>query len=271
MSDYNISLDDILEERFNYFMEFLKREGINKKVILVTSLSPSITLPALTMLLGSIAEFLNMINNDTIYIPIPMLTTLPIIFYLLYEHKNSYAAYLPLLRIINVRVNTLESDINNISEKLVGKNINNNFLILLDVSGDNTIVYPILVRDVNDAKRTLALSFVDIILSHEISHALVGSSEIKASSLGYLMFYITRGDEKQYIEKYIPRNLLKCKEYINNNKKYDQYIIGECFANVMLNENKNINVKEKIEYIKSLKDNDIIRIVESRLTEYNIS
>jgi len=126
------------------------------------------------------------------------------------------------------------------------------------------------------------------VLLHEKGHHIVGRNrwddeEFSASALQYIM-YIDMHGLLEYPEthKIIKENIIECKKYVEtfallgyhivigdlleSKLKYvvsilreAPYELGECHANIIIDRNKNLNIKDTVEEVKKLSPLDAIK------------
>ena len=192
----------------------------------------------------------------------------------IWEYDNSNAYYLPFLRSIYIKKNTIKETTNDLINEIYSKNIEikEDDIIAINFSGDNTVYYPVYIdKDKNNIEEIISRPFIKRVLAHEKSHQIVGKSEIKASASGFLAYFdmyklYKYGKAKEVVR----RNIKRCMEYVESNNKYDPYTIGECYGNIVLYKNNfSINIREEIEKLKHMKDKDIIKEVKNYTLNYS--
>ena len=215
-------------------------------------------------------EISNMLEHNINYIPLSPLIWNAILFWTLWRFSISYGIYVPIMKTIYIIKNPLERDINKILDNLNSKNINGPSIIRIKSSEHSVVIYSI-YTDGNNIKDAVKKSMIDIVVNHEIAHSVVGISELKASALEYILyFYKNKLYKYPKIYEIIEENVKRCKKYVEETKKYNPYDLGECYANIIINENKqspNINIKNIIRKIKHLSKKDVINTIKN----YNIN
>jgi hypothetical protein len=275
MSKYPYDLDSIIRNSFNETIKYLGDNGINnRKPILRITNSPYlnehtlISLATVTILYYN--EISNMIEHHTNYIPISPLIWTAMLFWSLWRFNISYGIYVPIMKTIYIIKSPLKRDIDKILDNLNSKNINGPSIIRIKSSEHDVVIYPI-YTDGNNVEYAVTKSIIDIVVSHEIAHSLVGISELKASTLEYILyFYKNKLYAYPKIYEIIEENVKRCKKYVEETRKFDPYDLGKCYANIIINENKqspNINIKNIIRKIKHLSKKDIINTIKN----YNIN
>jgi hypothetical protein len=211
-----------------------------------------------------------MLEHNINYIPLSPLIWNAILFWTLWRFSISYGIYVPIMKTIYIIKNPLERDINKILDNLNSKNINGPSIIRIKSSEHSVVIYSI-YTDGNNIKDAVKKSMIDIVVNHEIAHSVVGISELKASALEYILyFYKNKLYKYPKIYEIIEENVKRCKKYVEETKKYDPYDLGKCYANIIINENKqspNINIKNIIRKIKHLSKKDVINTIKN----YNIN
>jgi hypothetical protein len=275
MKNCRYDLDSIIKNSFKETIEYLKYSDINnRKPILRIINSPYLNENTLISLAISILLFYNEIPNmleyNTIYIPLQSLIWAATALWISWRYKIAYGAYAPIMKTIYILKHSIKKDIDKILDNLGSKNINGPSIIRIKSSEHSVVIYPI-YTDGNDIEDTVTKSIIDIVVNHEIAHSLVGISELKTSALEYILyFYKNKLYRYPKIYEIIEENIKRCKKYVEETKKYDSYDLGKCYANIIINENKqspNINIKNIVEEIKYLSKEDVINIIKS----YNIN
>ncbi len=130
-------------------------------------------------------------------------------------------------------------------------------------------------------EKDIAEFYAGSVILHEIGHRIVNKErwdddEFSASALQYIM-YIDMHDLLKYPEthKIVKENIIKCKKYVvmfallgyrmviedlpQNLLKYANELkigapdeLGECYANIIIDRNKNLNIKDVVEEVKKL-------------------
>ena len=145
-----------------------------------------------------------------------------------------------------------------------------------------------LYTDGNDIEKDVTEFYAGNIIRHEEGHHIVDrkrwdDGEFSASALQYIM-YIDMHDLLKYPEthKIIKENIMECKKYVEmfallgyhivigdlpeSKLKYvvsvlkeAPYELGECYANIIIDKNKNLNIKDAVEEVKKLSTLDAIK------------
>jgi len=183
--------------------------------------------------------------------------------------------------------NRLEERINEISNTLGTININRPSIIRLKLPSSDVVYVP-LYTDGKNIKEDIAEAYVKHIIFHEGGHRRVNREkwddrEFSASVLQYIM-YIDMNDLLKHPEthKIIKENIQECKEYVEtlaefgyhtaiedlpestikyiiNVLKRSPYELGYCYANIIIDRNKNLNIKDVVEEVKKLSPLDAIK------------
>jgi len=275
MNKYSYNLDSIIRDSFKETIKYLRDNGINnREPILRITNSPYLnenTLIYLTFVtILSYNEISNMLEHNINYIPISPLIWTAMLFWTLWRFRTSYGVYVPIMKTIYIMKHLIKKDIDKILDNLNSKNINGPSIIRIKSSEHSVIIYPI-YTDGNNIENAVAKSIIDIVVNHEIAHSIVGISELKASALEYILYFYKN---KLYIfpkiYEIIEENVKRCKKYVEKTKKYDLCDLGKCYANIIIDENKqspNINIKNIIRKIKHLSKKYVINTIKN----YNIN
>jgi len=275
MNRHPYNLDSIIKNSFKETIKYLRNNGINnREPILRIINSPYlnentlISLAIVTSLYYN--EISTMLEHNINYISVSPLIWTAILFWTLWRFSISYGVYIPIMKTIYIIKDSLKKDINKILHNLNSKNINGPSIIRIKSSEHSVIIYPI-YTDGNNIEDVVTKSIIDIVVNHEIAHSIVGISELKASALEYILyFYKNKLYTYPKIYEIIEENIKRCKKYVEETKKYDPYDLGKCYANIIINENKqspNINIKNIIRKIKHLSKKDVINTIKN----YNIN
>ncbi len=278
MNKYSYNLDSIIRDSFKETIKYLRDNSINnREPILRIINSPYLnenTLIYLTFVtILSYNEISNMLEHNINYIPISPLIWTAILFWTLWRFRISYGVYVPIMKTIYIMKHSIKKDIDKILDNLNSKNINGPSIIRIKSSEHSVIIYPI-YTDGNNIEDAVAKSIIDIVVNHEIAHSIVGISELKASALEYILyFYKNKLYTYPKIYEIIEENVKRCKKYVEKTKKYDLYDLGKCYANIIINENKqspNINIKNIIRKIKHLSKKYVINIIKNHNINQNL-
>ena len=190
------------------------------------------------------------------------------IFILLFVSQGNLGLYFPNKKIFIIK-KQLEKTINRILGELSNNNIKDSSIII-KLSKNSIISYPFYL-DMKNIKNNIMKTVTDIIIAHEIGHAVIRSigskGEWKASAFEYLVYFY-KNEFYNYPEVYkiIEENIKVCKTYIEENKKLNIYELGRCYGNIIIHKNKqltNINIKDIIEEIKNLSKKDVIDTIKN--------
>jgi hypothetical protein len=262
---YNERLDDILiKEEYEKIEKYLKKINIKKeaklKIAKGIKLPPEINLYLFTVIpiiLGSIYDYI-----DIIHASIASVIYITPLFFKIWKARRAIAYYSSLTGSIYYKKKSLEEKINGLLNAFYSSNIKikEKGVIGLEISGDHVVLYPVYInKNKNNIKEIISKAVIDAIFSHEVSH-LFFDSEKKASALGFLLYYkINKLLKHKKARKIVRKNIKRCVEYVINNKKYDDFSIGECYANIDLYRNNfSIDINKEIEKLKYMDDKDII-------------
>jgi len=165
----------------------------------------------------------------------------------------------------------LEKTVNEILDDLDNNNDIKDFSIIdIKLSKNSIILYPSYV-DIKNIKNNIIKTVTDVIMAHEVGHAIIHSivskGEYKTSAFEYLV-YFHKNEFYNYPEVYkiIEKNIKICKSYIEENKRLNIYELGRCYGNIIIHKNKqqtNINIKDIIKEIKKLSKKDIIDTIKN--------
>jgi hypothetical protein len=264
---YNLDsiLDKIIEDSFEKTIKFFEKNGIStdKK-------------PKLKIIESPYIGIYDVIKYHIHYSPIPSIVEIALTFRMMWKYRRSWGLYAqpsrtvyiikkPLKRNIYRLLNTLYTH-RIIVENLSSKNTEGYFISGIRLSELSNIIYPAYINW-NDIKNVAAKIPVDITMNHELSHFFISMNELVASTLEYLIYFY-KNEFYKYPEAYkiIKENIKECKEYIEKEKKSSSYELGRCHANIIIHENKELkelNIKDTIEKIKYLSEEDIINEIKS--------
>jgi hypothetical protein len=273
MNKYRYDLDSIIDESFKEVIKYFKKEGIIKREPLLIKGNSFFNIPTMSILsVGAVlaySEISNMLKYHTFYIPISLIIWSIPSFWVLWRYKYVYGSYTPVIKVIHTMKDTLKMTIDNVLDALSSKNISGPSIISLKSPALGIVEYPV-YTDGNNLKKDIAKAIAELTLIHEVAHSIIGISEWKASTLGYLVYFY-KNELYKYpkVYKIIERNIKKCKEYIKEEKKPNPYNLGFCYANIIIYKNRStgLNIKDIIKEIKYLSKKDVINIIKS----YNIN
>jgi len=145
-----------------------------------------------------------------------------------------------------------------------------------------------LYTDGKNIEKDVTEFYAGNIILHEEGHRIVDRNrwddrEFSASALQYIM-YIDMHDLLKYPEthKIIKENIMECKKYVEtfallgyhivigdlpestlkyivNVLKEAPYGLGGCYANIIIDRNKNLNIKDVVEEVKNLSTLDAMK------------
>jgi hypothetical protein len=198
--------------------------------------------------------------------------------------KNEYADGLSVSRTGEIYIieDRLEKNIDETLKlnRLHSININGPSIIRVKLPPSEVIYTPLYTERKNIEKDIVEL-YVSDIIRHEMGHHIVkkdrwDDDEFSASALQYIM-YIDMHDLLKYPEthKIIKENIIECKKYVaifavlgyrmvvrnlpqslleaaNELKGRAPYELGECYANIIIDRNENLDIKDVIEEVKNL-------------------
>jgi len=275
MTIYNERLDDILiKEEYKKIENYLKKINIEKeaklKIARGIKLPPEINLYLFTVIpiiWGAIYDYIDIIQAS-----IASVLYVTPLFLKIWQNRKTVAYYSSLTGSIYYKKKSLEKMINRVLNTFYSSNIKikEKGVIRLGFTGDCIVDYPVYInKNKNNIEEIISKAVIDIIFSHEVSH-LFFESEKKASALGFLLYYnINKLRKHKKARKIIRENVKRCVEYVINNKKYDDYSIGECYANIDLYRNNfSIDIKKEIEKLRYMEDKDIIAEVKDYAFNY---
>ena len=259
-------LDSILgrniEESFKSTIKFLKENGISidKKPKLEIIESPS-------------RVIYKLIKSHISGEPIPSTVYIDLIFRMIWEHGRIWGLYIQPLETVYIIKKPLKETTFRLSNSLYENRIigNGYSIIGIRLSKYSNTIFPAYINWGNDIKNTAAKITVDIIMGYVLSRAFISEDELVASASGHLI-YIYKNDElynNPIAYKIIKGNIKQCKKYIEKEKKLDSRDLGGCIASIITYENdKNeqsskVNIKDMIEKIKYLSEEDIINEIKS--------
>ncbi|MCG2868610.1 MAG: hypothetical protein L7H07_00855 [Candidatus Nanopusillus sp.] len=290
-NDYN--LDWIIKNSFKDTIEYLNNNGIKTgRLQLIIAKPPYLFFSRLLALLISLTliygfSFYEIISNMTYPTSLKTfslsfsISTLPIAsYYKKLIDQTSIGFYSPITREVYIKEKALRKNIDKILNNLSFMKIIRPSIIGLE-SDISKLTYPVYING-NNIKKDIAKAFIDIIVSHEIAHSLPYMDEWepflikewKASALE-LLIYFYKNAYHRYPEAYkiIEGNIRTCKDYVEDKNPLnieEDYDLGRCYANIIIDKNKwssKINIKDLIEEIKYLSEKDVINIIKS----YNIN
>jgi hypothetical protein len=176
----------------------------------------------------------------------------------------------------------LEKNIDEILKlnRLDSININGPSIIRVKLPPSEVIYNPLYIEGKNIEKDVVKL-YVSDVIRHEMGHHIVkkerwDDDEFSASALQYII-YIDMHNLLKYPEthKIIKENIMECKKYVaiftvlgyrmvignlpqslleaaNELKGRAPYELGECYANIIIDRNENLDIKDVIEEVKNL-------------------
>ncbi|MCG2882746.1 MAG: hypothetical protein L7G81_00335 [Candidatus Nanopusillus sp.] len=286
-NDYN--LDWIIKNSFKDTIEYLNNNGIKTgRLQLIIAKPPYLFFSRLLALLISLTliygfSFYEIISNMTYPTSLKTfslsfsISTLPIAsYYKKLIDQTSIGFYSPITREVYIKEKALRKNIDKILNNLSFMKIIRPSIIGLE-SDISILTYPVYING-NNIKKDIAKAFIDIIVDHGIAYSLLDKAfltkEWKASALE-LLIYFYKNAYHRYPEAYkiIEGNIRTCKDYVEDKNPLnieEDYDLGRCYANIIIDKNKwssKINIKDLIEEIKYLSEKDVINIIKS----YNIN
>jgi hypothetical protein len=268
-------LDRILiKNEYKNIINYLKENNINKRVRLRIIEGYKLPENLILYFLIGILLIRAAIYDYTIYIPISSAIYAIELGYEILMFRRATAYYSPFTRSIYFKKKSLEEIINNLSNNFHSNNmkIKEDNIVALKFTGDRIVYYPIYVdKNKDNIEEIISKVVIDAIGAHEISHKIIGRSDIKASDLGYLIYFdINELYKYEKAKEIVRKNLENCVEYIKNNEEYNPYSIGECHANITLYKNNfSIDIKKEIERLKHMKDKDTINEIKNYVLNYS--
>jgi len=289
------NLDKIIKDSFKDTIEYLNNNGIKTgRLKLIIVKPPYLFFSKISTLLNSSTfiygfSFYETISNMT-YHNIPSLIAFSLPFSILalsiasYYKKlidpTSIGFYSPITREVHIKEKVLRKNIDEILDNLIFMKIIRPSIIGLQ-SDLSRLAYPVYING-NNIEKDIAKALTDITVDHEIAHSLPYMDEwkdflikeCKTSALEFLIYFYKNAYYKYpEVYKIIEGNIRTCKDYVENenlpNIKED-YDLGRCYANIIIDKNKRsskVNIKDLIEEIKYLSEKDVINIIKS----YNIN
>jgi hypothetical protein len=198
--------------------------------------------------------------------------------------ENEYVDGLSISRTGEIYIieDRLEKNIDEILKlnRLDSININGPSIIRVKLLSSAVTYTPLYTEGKNIEKDIVEL-YVSDVIRHEMGHHIVkkerwDDDEFSVSALHYIM-YIDMHDLLKYPEthKIIKENIIECKKYVaifavlgyrmvignlpqslleaaNELKGRAPYELGECYANIIIDRNKNLNIKDVVEEVKKL-------------------
>jgi len=307
MNEYMYNLDRIIKDGYNLEMiiknsfedtiEYLNNNGIKTgKLKLIIAKPPYLFFSRTLALLISLTsiygiffyEIISNITHPNIYslktfsssfsFSISALSIA--LYYKKLIDQTSIGFYSPITREVHIKEKVLRKTIDEILDNLSFIKIIRPSIIGLQ-SNLSILTYPVYINE-NNIEKDIAKALTDIIVDHEIAHSLPYMDEweaflikeCKTSALEFLIYFYKNAYYK-YPEAYkiIEGNIRTCKDYVENKNLLnieEDYDLGRCYANIIIDKNKRsskVNIKDLIEEIKYLSENDVINIIKS----YNIN
>ena len=207
------------------------------------------------------------------------------------ENEKAAATSVPETKEIYIIKDRVEKGIDEILNELGPTNINGPSIIRLGSPLFGVVSAPLYTNGKN-IKKDVAKVVASNIIIHEAGHLIVKRNrssdwELSASALEYIM-YIDMYNLLKYLEthKIIEENIVACKKYIeklislvdyltdkknfpkSSPEKYVNvfrrapYNLGECYANIIIDRNKEspcINIRDVVEEVKSLSISDALK------------
>jgi hypothetical protein len=276
------SLDSILiKNEYEKINNYLKERNIYKKSRL--RIIEKYKLPEdliLYFLQGGILSWTTIHNYNTIYITIFFVIYATGLCSRIWMTRKSKAYSLYPLRSIYIQKKNLQEIINESLKAFYSNNteIKGDAFIAITLLGYSIVDYPVYIDKNNEnIEEIISKVAVDNALAHEMAHIIIGRSDIKASDLEYLIYldmnnFLDANDPYKYekTKEVIRKNVKRCVEYVKNEKRYNPYNIGICYANITLHENNfSIDIKKEIEKLRHMKNRDIINEIKNYALNYS--
>ena len=202
------------------------------------------------------------------------------------ENGDSIGIGVPKTKEVYIVKDRLEKGIDNILNKLSPININGPSIIKLGSPLFGVASAPLYTEGKN-IKKDVAKVFADNIIIHEEEHFMfdvgeLANPELSVSTLQYIT-YIDMYNLLKYPKTYeiIKENIIECKKYFwslgitdhyairgdlpksllkdfVNVLKRAHYDLGYCYANIIIDRNKNLNIKDVVEEVKKLSTSDAL-------------
>jgi hypothetical protein len=276
-----VSLDNLLiEKEYEKINNYLKERNIYKKsrLIIAEKYALSKEFLILSSFIGGLVIESSIYNYDPIYALISFALYATGLGFGIWWTKRSLAYTIS--SSIYIQKKNLEEIINESLKAFYSNNteIKEGTIAAITLSGYRIVDYPIYIDKNNEnIEQIISEVAVDNALAHEILHIIIGRSDIKASDLEYLVYldmnnFLDVNDPYKYekTKEIIRKNVKRCVEYIKNEKRYDPYNIGVCYANIILHENNfSIDIKKEIEKLRHMKDKDIINEIRNYALNYS--
>jgi hypothetical protein len=260
--DLDSILNGNIEKSFKSTIEFLKENGISidKK-------------PKLEIIESPPRVIYKLIKSYISGEPIPSTVDIALIFKMIWEYRRIWGLYIQPLETVYIIKKPLKETTFRLSNSLYENRIigNGYSIIGIILSKYSRTIFPAYINWGDDIKNTAAKITADIIMGYVLSRAFISEDELVASASGYLI-YIYKNDElynNPIAHKIIKGNIKQCKEYVEKEKKLDSRDLGGCLASIIkYKNNKNersskVNIKDIIEEIKYLSEEDIINEIKS--------
>ncbi len=276
MLEDRYNLEDIIKNSFKEAKEYFNKNDIKIEGLKLRIVKSPWSFYDIFISMFIILLFVFLILNYAVDIPIknPLIIFIIVFFitagYLLLLYQRSLGIYFLLDKKIFIIKKQLEKIVNRILGELNCNNIKDSSIIGIKLSKNSIILYPFYI-DTKNIKNNIMKTVTDIIIAHEIGHAVLLSigrrGEWKASAFEYLIYFY-KNEFYNYPEVYkiIEENIKICKTYIKENKKLSVYDLGGCYGNIIIHKNKqatNINIKNIIEEIKNLSEKDVINTIKN--------
>jgi hypothetical protein len=203
------------------------------------------------------------------------------------ENKKPLGIGVPETKEVYIIKDLLEKDIDESLNSLGPININGPSIIRLESPLFGVVSAP-LYTDEKNIKKDVAKAIAANVIIHEEEHFRFGEEkvenpELSVSALQYII-YIDMYNLLKYPKTYeiIEENIIECKKYIDDLKKFVNYFtdgnfpksllndfvnvfrrapynFGYCYANIIIDDrNKNLNIKDVIEEVKNLSTLDAL-------------
>jgi hypothetical protein len=266
--------NNLIKNEYKNIINYLKENNIKERIRIRIIERYKLPENLILYFLMGILPIWAAIYDYTTYIPIYYAIYAIELGYEILMFRRATAYYSPLTRSIYFKKKSLEEMINNLSNNFYSNNmkIKEGNIVAFKFTGDRIVYYPIYAdKNKDNIEEIISKVVIDAIGAHEISHKIIGRSDIKASTLGYLIYFdINKLYKYEKAKEIVRKNIENCVEYIKNNEEYNPYSIGECYANITLYKNNfSIDIKKEIERLKHMKDKDIIGEIKNYVLNYS--
>jgi len=259
--DLDSILNKIIEDRFKAIMGFFEKNGIStdKKPKLKIIESPYI----------GIYELIKSYINDS---PIPSIAELALTLWMMWKYRRISGLYAQPSGTVYIIKKPLKRNIKRLFNYFYKhrKTTDGYSIEGIVLSEFSNMIWPAYINW-NDIKNSVAKIPVDIVIGHELSHFFISTSELVASTFDYLTYFYENEFHKYHeahkiINSFIKENIKQCKEYIEKEEKPLPFELGRCYANIIIDKNKEseeINMEDIIKKNIYLSEEDVINEIKS--------